>query len=264
MNTSKFVVAGGSILGSDHLYKKKNCQDAYRIYQGDDFVLALVADGCSNQAKSEVGANLLLFWLEQEIVSKLCGKRDSLADPDRFLHWLTVQLQSQMNVLVRGNSQQLLEYFSSTVLGILILKEKTYIFGCGDGCFAINGVLTIKEPLDGNVPPYLVYGLLDQRSLNVPMQDWALTLFSIVDTETVETMLLGTDGAQILLEHISLDELLSNEVLFSNPYAIGKLLFRTNRDTSHIDWEQRKTVTQKGPLDDDTTIVLIQRKKEES
>ena len=55
----KFEIAGGTVLGREHLRLGKNNQDAFAFKVVDDYaIMAIVCDGCSAGAHTEVGAKL--------------------------------------------------------------------------------------------------------------------------------------------------------------------------------------------------------------
>ncbi len=53
-----FQIAAGSVTGQRHLAARRNNQDAFAWWSGRDGLVAVVCDGCSGGAHSEVGAKL--------------------------------------------------------------------------------------------------------------------------------------------------------------------------------------------------------------
>lgn len=269
-----FEVAAGSIPGRSHVGRDgllvgKNNQDAYawRFFKGG--VVAIVTDGCSAGAKSEIGAELGARFLVRSIgdqielgeqqVERLLeqARRATLEEIKTVAH----AIGSDFNQVVNG-------YFLFTVLGVLILGESTYLFSCGDGLWTVNGELCELGPFEKNRPPYIAYDLIPSTFADRPeLLRFTVTRF---ETEQVRSVVLATDGAKAFKhpglfipgcqEPIeSLSQFWGDERYVRNRSAIRRRLTRIN---SEVVWEENGALKiDHGRLDDDTTILVIRRKE---
>ena len=276
----KFELATGSIVGRAHvgtggLLKGKNNQDAYLIHQEDSFVLALVLDGCGSGKHSEIGSQVGAKLLESSFLQKI--QRQGLPCNDETMEILLRSVEQEviatLHVLARtlagvGSFSSIVnDYMSFTILGTLITDEYYAVFGLGDGVFAINGAVLEIGPFPKNAPPLLAYRLLDMTNAA-----YTLTLHDSGSTESIESILIASDGAiefetkstRMLPgqnEQIgSLRQFVENDFLFKNPDAMRRRLTLVNSER----FMKRDEVTslEPGLLTDDTTIVAIRRRKE--
>ena len=68
MNTN---TAAASVIGARHQRAGRNGQDAAVVVTGEDVAIAVVCDGCSSGASSEVGARLGAMVFAQKLRARL-------------------------------------------------------------------------------------------------------------------------------------------------------------------------------------------------
>ena len=277
---NQFELAAGSIVGRAHvgtggLLKGKNNQDTYLIHEEETFVVALVLDGCGSGKHSEVGSQVGAKLIMSSLLQKM--QRQGLPSNDSTMEILLRSVEqeviAQLYVLARtlaGNgsfSEIVNDYLSFTVLGTFISDQYYAVFGLGDGVFAINGTVLEIGPFPKNAPPLLAYRLLDLTN-----SAYTFTLHDSGAPETLESILIGSDGAMEVEQKSTrmlpgqneevgpLRQFVDNDFFFKNPDAMRRRLTLVNSER----FTKRAEVTalEPGLLTDDTTIVAIRRRKE--
>ena len=247
---SNWQLAGGSIPGSDHTMPGKplwkNNQDAFLIHQDAHATIAIVSDGCGSGSSSEVGAQIGVRLLA-EILKDLAQRGISP-------NWecIRMELLSQISVMARAMgvsfSGVVGEYFLFSLLGVYITQDRAWLFSCGDGMYAIDGMIRKLGPFPDNAPPYLSYGLLGESA--PPF------LITEHDPSTIQTIALGTDGTDYIADlDKTLAEWAETDALFRNPDGLRRQLAIMNLEK--ID----KGILRPGPLKDDTTVILLRHQQ---
>jgi hypothetical protein len=174
----------------------RNNQDAVAVTVTDDWVVGVVADGCSAGRYSEVGARLgatlLANWLPhfarhgddgphwvRALEAALIGELRATAlglHPDPAL----------LPALVR-------DYFLFSYLAVAVGRERTHVLGAGDGVFSINGQGRVLDPGPDNAPAYPAYALLEERCLTRRFTAGPCVHASL-PTDEVRSILVGSDG----------------------------------------------------------------------
>ncbi len=265
----QFEVAAGSVIGRTHRLRDRPNQDAYQVRQTERSLIAVVADGCSSgrysQIGSQLGVNAVVQGLSQALLrSPSCQNSDFW----QAIHqaWLE-QLRAFIAAMGGDAASVIQDYGLFTIVGVCMTPELTSIFAIGDGIIGLNGSISILGPFPDNAPPYLAYGLGDWNSGQAGLQ-----LLSQCPTETVNSVLIGTDGVQDLLEVAGkpmpgrsevvpdLKEFWECDRYFRNPDQVRRQLALINRDSLKPDWEKQQLVAASGLLPDDATLVTIRRK----
>lgn len=297
------ALAGGTVTGADHIgrdgvLKGRNNQDAYGWHQPcAASAVALVADGCGGAPRreerslygykhSEVGAKIgveLMLRLISDRLDRLpqCSDHASsldavsslLEDARREGLALIRSLAEAMTPADRRWTQSVRDYFLFTLLGVIVNRDWTTVFGIGDGVYAVNDDVATIEPLEGNLPPYLAYGMLDAVEFRDRQELLRFTVHAHRPTAEVETFAVGTDGCKELIEHASLTIPGSAELIgplswfwkhphvFSNRFAVSRRLALINGEVVRLggDVNQPQIVTDTRRLFDDTTLVVGRR-----
>ena len=269
-----FEVAAGSILGRDHLRVGKNNQDAFSWISREQATLAIVCDGCGSSAASEVGAQLGARLIIEAIAQQL-EISDPVEDTD---FWRTLQqdvldrLQAIVLSLGGQSWDTIRDYLLFTILGGLITPNNTVVFGLGDGVFALNGEVHTLGPFPDNAPPYLAYGLTPGEQIGPGSDTLQLQVYRQIPTDTVQSLLLGSDGVADLMAvaersrpgstdtvgHLS--QFWQCDRYFANPDAVRRRLALINQEAIRPDWQSRQLTRNVGLLPDDTTLVAIRRR----
>lgn len=285
----QFRIAGGSVPGTYHTKPGQpgwgNNQDAFAWQTADDYLVAVVCDGCGSMPYSEVGSRIgsrvLLAMLARALKQ---GDELSLADALSRESLLT-ELRDGLAEAIAGIARSMddaqridytvMEHFLFTIMLVAMNAKDTMICSFGDGVYSLNGNTVTVDPAVGNAPPYigqrLVPGLMDEKFLEFRVQ-------ALLPTNEVESVLIGTDGLSYFqkAEHLALpgkedlvgplSQFWTNRHFADNPDAIRRRLAMANRDTViyELDTDGRLAGSPRikpGLLHDDTTLVLITREK---
>lgn len=257
-----FQLAGGSMVGRDHRVVNRNNQDAYTILQYTGLTVAVVSDGCGSGAKTEVGAQLGVRMVAEQIARQYGAYRR--------IDWQKTQrhVLSQLDILAQslgGDYRKVVEeYFLFTIIGVILTPETATFFACGDGTAVINGEQWPLGPYPENRPPYLAYGLLENE-LRIDPSGIKLLPFMEVANEELNSFLIGTDGVDDFVKHQDktmpgLDRnigplsqfWLDDRYFKGNPDLVSRQLRLAGRDFPHNNPEH-------GLLSDDTTIIVGRR-----
>lgn len=268
-------------MGRDHVNILKNNQDAFKFYQGENLVAAVVCDGCGSGKHSEVGATMGARCLLQALVGWSNGFDWAYTDSEKGGKHVIRQAQSDMLRVIdqtvlslagtnpNERARIIEHYFLFTVVGVLILPKYTFVFSLGDGLFSVNGKLTVLEPEAGNEPVYLAYNL---TKTTLKDQNPEKLRFSVqaYHTQQVESIVLASDGA--IRIHQRQTDLVPNGAdyvksleqfvepdMFKNDDNVRRRLAIINKSGQKVDWQKQQITKYHGILNDDTTIVAIRR-----
>ena len=240
-----FQVTAGSVMGSHHRALFRNNQDAYRISQTPDAIIAILADGCGSGRYSEVGARLAPGFITRYLHGWLKSYADEF-DGDVMINYAVTQLQHSINVVVAQQADELTQcvndMFLFTLLGVIITHNLTYIFAYGDGAYMLNGELTTLD--QDNTPNYIGYGCIGPQAIKA-------NHYRVVPTAEVRSLILGCDGVldivnqqDTLIRVGTKEELIGglSQFLTLDEVALGKRL---------------NVLSKQGVLTDDTTLIVI-------
>jgi Protein phosphatase 2C len=269
---AEFEVAGGTIAGRDHVAAGRNNQDAFCWAVTPEAIVAIVADGCSSGRHSEVGAQLGAR-LTTEALQRLAPR---LADepPEGVLERARQDVLAQLRVLslaMGGSlSQVVTEYLLFTVVGAVITRRTVVLFTLGDGVTAVNGACR-RWSYPGNEPPYLGYALTGSSVTDAAPGLLRYRVLEVRDADAVTSLVVATDGVADLLDAGDerlpgrgetlggLEQFWRDGRFFRNPFAVTRRLALANRETTAIDWPERRVVPSHGLLPDDTTLVVVRK-----
>ncbi len=241
-----FEIAGGSVAGRAHVAAGRNNQDAFFWTTTASGLVAVVCDGCSGGPHSEVGAKVGARLIAQA-AARLC---DSKLSVEELVERVRADVLARLRLLAtemgsESFARTVTEYFLFTVVGLMVTRSSATTFSIGDGLVVVNGTRHKLGPFPNNEPPYLGYGLLAPGPV--------FKVHASVPTDDLDLLVLGTDGA---FDLDSPDDGRAIEVLSSDD--------RTFRNTDMV--RRRLTVMrnrQRGLLADDTTLVVVRRKRGE-
>lgn len=277
-----FEVAAGTVMGRDHLMfsSNKSNQDAFRSVIFGDSLVAVVCDGCGSSVHSEVGSQIGVRLVVEAIVAmanNLLGTEDENS-LNNFFEKVEQNILSQIKALavaMGGSfSETVDDYFLFTIVGVLITKESTILFSFGDGVFFLNGEMIKIDPFAQNAPPYLAYKLFRQDLIKIDADFLRFQINRVLPTRDVESILLGSDGVIDLTQVADkclpgraeivgpVSQFWEEDKFFKNPDMIRRKLAMINNESTRIDWTLQCTMKFPGLLRDDTTVVVIRKKKE--
>jgi hypothetical protein len=267
----KFKLAAGSTIGREHLRLGKNNQDAYHWVSMESATITVVCDGCGSGNHSEVGAKIGARLLVEAILRNL-PQNGLSTDFWQQVHQDLLHSLGMIAASLGGEIVQVVkEYLLFTIVGALITPLETVLFAIGDGVFALNGEVMTIPPFPNNAPPYLAYGLIPDALSNMQSVDYQFRVHRQVLTSEVESILIGTDGVEDLIDVADvclpgksdrvgkMAQFWEDECYFHNPYALNRRLALMNNSSIKPDWEARQLKRENGLLGDDTTLVVIRR-----
>ncbi len=262
-----FEIAAGSVPGMRHIAAGRNNQDALCVLSRSAATVAVVCDGCGSAARSEVGA-----WLGAELIAgeviRRCDGQTRFSEQSLGTAGEAVMdaLRALAGRFVGREAHAVSEGFLFTVIGVVVLAEETVVFAAGDGVFAVNGEVVVIGPFAGNAPPYLGLSLLGKKTGTAGE---GLKILRRVPTSEVESLVVGSDGVGDLVEvhrdgvnGVALAGFWEDDALFRNPDGVRRRLAKLNQPVREIDWEARRVRKTGATLDDDTTLVVIRRKRD--
>ena len=249
--TAPLQIAGGSVIGRDHVRLGRNNQDAFCWSSTPEATVAIVADGCGSGRYSEVGAQLGARLLVQAIRARAAAFDEDAAEA--VLERARQDVLMPLGVLVEGMggsvSQVVSDYWLFTSLGFVVTPRSFVVFGVGDGVIAVNGRAQVFTA-PNNAPAYLGYGLAASAFREDALR---FQVHERGSREALTSLLVGTDGAGDLAaaRPEALAELWEQDRYYANPYNVGRRLNQLSRAAS----------PSAGPppvvLPDDTTLVVL-------
>ncbi len=268
---NQFELAGGSVIGREHLRVGKNNQDAYFWNMTEAGVIAVVCDGCGSGIHSEVGAKLGARMIVETLH---CLLKDGVHLEHEEV-WQTIQqmllsgLQQVVEQLGGDRTQTVRDYLLFTIAGVVITATTTAVFALGDGVVAIDDQVIQLGPFPNNAPPYLAYGLLEE---NISEASRLKTL-QILPTDQLQTLLLGTDGMSDFIQVAEkalpgrsetvgdIAQFWQDDRYFRNSDQVRRHLALINREVTTFNPSSQQCLRQFGLLPDDTTLIVIRSKE---
>lgn len=290
----QFEIAFGSVVGTDHTKVFKNNQDAYAYKSGENYIVACVADGCGSSKFSEFGAKFgVNFFVNavSNILQSLSQKEiDSLKQkeyiPFPFFEKIRLDMLSQMRFLANtmGSefNQTINDFFLFTMVATVITPWGTDIVSIGDGYIALNGeeidieIPVSQDPRLQNAPPYVAYNLTGSKLYQKEDESLKFCLVNSVETTLLESILIGSDGlskfSNLESENIPgkkdlvgpLSQFWTEDKYYSNDDLIRRKFFMMNHPKVKLDSDTKSLKRYYGLLNDDSTVVVIRRKTNES
>jgi hypothetical protein len=243
--TAPFEIAGGTVVGRDHVLSGRNNQDAFCWSSDGGTAVAVVADGCGSGRYSEVGAQVGARLLAEALRARAACFDDEPAavvlarvrlDVLARLRTLAAAMGGRLSAVVS-------DYFLFTTLGFVATPAATVVFGIGDGVVAVNGAVRRLTAPD-NTPAYLGYALtasdFDEDALG-------FVVYERRPADETETLLAGTDGAGDLPD---LADFWAQDRYFANPFVVGRRLRQLGTP---------RGVPKMAGLPDDTTLIVARR-----
>lgn len=147
-----------TVIGREHVRLGRNNQDGVVVATRGETTVAVVADGCSSQPFSEVGARLGARSLA---VMTAALEHVALADlPAVAFDHLTAWLERLVKAVEVDDATAVLEQYGLfTVLCAAQRGGEAVVFGSGDGAVFVDGQLTRLDSGEANAPAYVGYRL---------------------------------------------------------------------------------------------------------
>ncbi len=278
-----FRFSSGIVIGADHVKSKKNCQDAMLVIEKRDLVVAVVGDGCGDPVDSpysEVGSRMGVTLIANQIAGRLESvarwRWNFLLQGKDF--WSGVQKHTINQIEDNGHgmggsfSQNIIKHFLFTIVGMVITPDITLFFGAGDGYYFLNGRMFPLLTKDAdNMPPYLAYNLVETTLKKMSAEDLRLKVFQTVQTRSVTSAMISTDGIEGILQNPSkivpgtrtpvgdVHQFWTNAEYYENPNSLGWRLNLLASEKRKIDWDAQELEIQPAVVTDDLAMVIASR-----
>lgn len=195
-----FSIGGVTKQGNDHMAIGISNQDAINYSIDDELIIGVLCDGCTTHhedfispySNNQVGALLL-----SEMITNYCYNdirvRKNRINLDKFLKNLQNTLLQKINKIRKSCAIPdwdkdffLYNYFTTTILVLVIRRKEFFVFGCGDGYVGVNNTLTQLNKQTGD---YLI-------NWSNPQQNNELAFKTIARgaTEQLNKVYLASDG----------------------------------------------------------------------
>ena len=260
--SSRLLVSIASVRGRDHLRVARNNQDAAAACVGDDVLVAVVTDGCSAGASSEVGARFAAAWLSRWVPRLVRANEPARVWIDDVSQSLLAALSPIARALSpsrRDLPASVHDFLLFSFVAIVVERERTVVFGAGDGLYAIDGASVVLDPGPQNAPAYISYALLeDQVGGGFATRERAI-LHCELATRDVRSVLVGTDGAAELVSPSGADDRLRDGTRRGDLAQFEHARYAKNPSLL----QKRLTVLGESAASfrDDTTIALVLRRE---
>jgi len=297
-NPFDFEFAGASVVGQDHMSRNgvligKPNQDAMcDVHLFPEHRVFVVCDGCGSGTFSEVGSRIGARMTCLTISEMLAGRGYDIGDwplgrdgvqrmssfMDRIRGSIAGRIETQAKAMSdwRDSSSYLTtlgEYFSFTILGVIMAGRMAVTFNIGDGYFVVNGDVSQREAGDDNAPPYIIYDLIPDAHLKDPrgVRLRNQMVFECHDLKSIDSIIVATDGMRDILSKEGVEYPGRTDKAIPPPSGFLKDEFfinpsRLQRELSMMNTE-RMLLTDDGNLQrhpgllsDDTTMYVIRKK----
>src|SRR5450755_981775 len=243
MNTN---TAAASVIGARHQRAGRNGQDAAVVVTGKDVAIAVVCDGCSSGASSEVGARLGAMVFAQKLRARLeageCVRERSVWEATR------AEVASLLAAAIGTNkiidAQDVHDHLLFTIVAAAITHEGAAVWALGDGAYAVDAHTCVLGPFTNNEPPYLAYDLLGAA---------ATAHFEVFDRAT--RIIVATDGIEDLERDFGV---FAAPELVAHPDGLRRRLSQLARGDDRIDWCEQRVVRTPALLQDDLAIAILE------
>jgi hypothetical protein len=248
------MIAAGTVIGREHVRLGRNNQDGVAVFVGDGSIVAAVTDGCSSARGSEVGARLAAEWIvanAREYLAWWAG-----APPEEVVGELIAGLVDYVGRVARDLAPCAIgEMFLFTVLAAIVERERTFIFGLGDGVFAVNGRIVPLDSGEQNAPKYPAYKLVGSSLLELDPGSLDPVVHFVGPTAEVESLIIATDGALEL--EARRDEPMRDGLPQGGLEALTKV---AGANPSLVHKRLNAIGAVAGRLRDDTSVVVVRRR----
>jgi hypothetical protein len=262
MTLSSVVAAEGCVVGREHRRVGRDGQDGHASRVGPRAAVAVVTDGCSSGASSEVGARLFAAVVSQlaydHVLEALDGP-DGTLDPEALARGVTADLVARLDVVLgvlvpcgeggdgrdaagaRAAARAIERFLLFGFLVAVVAGETAFVFGVGDGVIVTEDEVVVIDPGPENAPPYAAYALLTPDAVgSAPLP----RVHVVRPGRTMAWIAVATDGLAALPE-ASLLALASDARLAKNPSLLGKRL---------------RVLAEAGTFHDDATMAVLTRR----
>ena len=285
----RFSVLGASVAGAQHTNQQLPNQDFMARIKTSNVSAMAVFDGCSNQENSHIGATIggkiFLQILVAEVEKLIKANRLTRTLPIKEIQQIWAQKVRAICTLSAGAedwSHDAEEMFYFTIVGAILTDEHSWVFHIGDGAYAVNGKIHKLSTSTGNAPAYPMYILMPGIEAEDKDKSWGSARH--YPTSEIQSIVLATDGYRFLPVKITklpttdnnslqgylnslqerkltqeVEPLSTKESSSQDPSVFSNAVSNTVRLEVQASLSYR-VVLSSGRLQDDCTIISIQRK----
>lgn len=280
-----FDTIAASVTGARHLRVGRNGQDAAIARVTRRGALAVVCDGCSSGAYSEVGARLGGLLVARAIervidggaglgdeahpvaVGGEAGERPALGDPEtwRAVREHVVASLAAVAEQVGGDRERVVhDQLLFTIVAAAVRDDEAVVWAIGDGAYALGDAAHVIGPFEGNAPPYLAYDLAardgevlyDATAVEGDVSRRARDEVLVVVPPGVSTIAVATDGVCDLAGGLVP---LTARRFVDHPDALRRHLSVLARPRERIEWSEQRVVREPAVLQDDCAVAILRR-----
>jgi len=227
----------GTIQGAAHRKLDYNNQDAVEVFESENVLIGVVADGCGSGTNSEVGAQLAVKRITKIIYEKIKSNVDWKSN-------LKSEMQVYSKTLAELHDSSIArfvkDYLLFTLVGFVKIKDQLTLFSYGDGVIVIDGEISIID--QNNRPKYLNNELKNAEGADFEFQELKYKGQKIlIGSDGVEDIIEGINKKEIT-EYSEFNDFVSDESNYTNPIQVSKFLQKYSK--SDI-------------LKDDCTLIMI-------
>lgn len=195
--------SAASVIGQFHRRRGQGGQDGWSTVTGEDWAVAVVADGVSASPGSEIGARLAARWLAAAAARDLTAGTGR-ADRTCIGGWidaLTARLEGlavEMSWPGDGPVYAIADYFLFTVQMAVVDRERYCVAGIGDGIVGIDGEWIVLEAEQAG-PTCPMYARVGPEVLDAPV-DTSVQVHLQGPRSDFSRLVVATDGCLDFLE----------------------------------------------------------------
>ncbi|MCZ7603057.1 MAG: protein phosphatase 2C domain-containing protein [Melioribacteraceae bacterium] len=237
-----FSIFGMTQQGLSHRGQNIGNQDAACIYIGKNAIIGAIADGCTSgknlngMSSNQVGANIISY-LSVRVARKLLLKNnipfESFIPP--FQQTLIDHLKRALNALGPWKQEKreiINNFFSATIITLIITKERYLVLYCGDGNAFINGEGKDLKQQGGKYFASNLFDLIYTKSGYSINPNYQIRCLQKGNTKILNSILISTDGFidsdVVTANHFSNFFFSPNGTIIKNGFVDRKKEFRIN------------------------------------
>jgi hypothetical protein len=245
MDTVTIKATAAAVTGARHLRGERNGQDAAQAWSSADLAVAVVCDGCSSGASSEVGARLGAMVFMRSLAARLqVGAAVTSVETWTLVRADVVRALAELVERMPGDRERAIhDLLLFTIVAAAITRDGAAVWALGDGAYSLGDYTRVLGPFADNAPPYLAYDLLgdpQQAHFEVSMG--------------CSSIVIATDGASDLDSGL---ERFTTPKYLDHPDALRRELALLARSHQRIDWDERRIVRTPAVLQDDCAIGIL-------
>jgi hypothetical protein len=230
-----------AVIGARHVRTGRNGQDAAGTWTGDDCGVAVVCDGCSSGAFSEMGARLGCQLALRVIREALLGERPCDLWPVVRAN-LVAELTRIADAMPGAREQIVHDHFLFTIVAAAWKADEVAVWALGDGGYALGDRVIELGPFANNEPPYLGYDLLGAPPpSHLEIADAGIGSVAVATDGVLEVGLAG----------------LVDRRCFEHEDALRRKLAVLAKPSERIDWDERRVVRTPAALQDDGAVACL-------